>query len=152
MSPTRQFQERMLVAAAKAWKFRPATLNGQPVEIPAQGAHHPDRNALKTHFLQPLLRRDAPRFRLMNARTGLDVATTLEPAFESASRKRGLLGRDDLPVGHALVIAPSEHGAHVFHAVFHRHPLRVAGRSRGQGVRAGARAADRRSASRLRGR
>jgi uncharacterized protein len=35
------------------------------------------------------------------------VATTLEPAFDSTSRKRGLLGRDGLAAGHALIIAPS---------------------------------------------
>jgi len=43
---------------------------------------------------------------LRNQRTGQLVATALEPAFDSASRKRGLLGRDGLPPGHALVIAP----------------------------------------------
>ena len=44
---------------------------------------------------------------LRNDRTGQVVAATLEPAFDSASRKRGLLGRDGLPSGHALIIAPS---------------------------------------------
>jgi hypothetical protein len=32
VSPTRRYQERMLVAAAKAWKFRPAVFNGQSVK------------------------------------------------------------------------------------------------------------------------
>ena len=46
-------------------------------------------------------------FELFNERTGKAVATTLEAAFDSASRKRGLLGRESLPPGHALIIAPS---------------------------------------------
>jgi uncharacterized membrane protein (UPF0127 family) len=57
----------------------------------------------------------------MNARTGLEVATTLEPAFDSASRKRGLLGRDDLPVGYALVIAPTN----MVHTFFMRFSIDV---------------------------
>ena len=32
ISPTHRYQDRILVAAAKAWKFRPATLNGRPVK------------------------------------------------------------------------------------------------------------------------
>jgi uncharacterized membrane protein (UPF0127 family) len=35
------------------------------------------------------------------------VATRVETAFSSADRKRGLLGRDGLEPGHALVIAPT---------------------------------------------
>jgi hypothetical protein len=62
---------------------------------------------VKAHFLRPLLKRSEGPLRLLNERTGLSVATTLEGAFDSASRKRGLLGRDSLPQGHALIIAPS---------------------------------------------
>jgi uncharacterized membrane protein (UPF0127 family) len=41
----------------------------------------------------------------------------LESAFDSASRKRGLLGRDGLPPAHALVIAPCS-GVHTFRMRF----------------------------------
>lgn len=36
----------------------------------------------------------------------MPLATTLETAFDSKSRKKGLLGRDSLADGAALVIAP----------------------------------------------
>ncbi len=34
------------------------------------------------------------------------MATVVETAFDSARRRRGLLGRESLGAGHALVIAP----------------------------------------------
>ena len=58
------------------------------------------------HFLNPLLEPGAPRLRLVNTTRGTVVAQVLQPAFDSAARKRGLLGRDGLPEGHAVVIAP----------------------------------------------
>jgi uncharacterized membrane protein (UPF0127 family) len=61
----------------------------------------------RPHFLQPLLRRSARPGTLKNLRTGLLVATQVETAFTSADRKRGLLGRDGLAPGQALVIAPT---------------------------------------------
>jgi uncharacterized protein len=66
-----------------------------------------------------LTRRDPGRLQLKNERTGRIVASTLEPAFDSAARKRGLLGRDGLPVGHALIIAPSN----MVHTFFMRFSL-----------------------------
>jgi uncharacterized protein len=60
----------------------------------------------RPHFLQPLLK-GHDSFRLLNTRSGRDVATTLETAFSSSDRKRGLLGRDGLAAGHALIIAPT---------------------------------------------
>lgn len=44
---------------------------------------------------------------LRNARTGLLVATELETAFASSDRRKGLLGRDGLAPGQALIIAPT---------------------------------------------
>jgi uncharacterized protein len=61
----------------------------------------------RPHFLQPLLRRAPGPLVARNTRTGLVVATSLEPAFESAARRKGLLGRGGLAPGQALVIAPS---------------------------------------------
>ena len=60
----------------------------------------------RPHFLRPLLRSDAAGLVLRVTGRLEPVATTLEPAFDSAARKRGLLGRDSLPPGAALVIAP----------------------------------------------
>ena len=51
-------------------------------------------------------RRNLTPGRLMNARTGQVVAEVVELAVTSASRRRGLLGRDRLEPGAALVIAP----------------------------------------------
>jgi uncharacterized membrane protein (UPF0127 family) len=59
----------------------------------------------KPHFLEPLLRRHRSAA-LRNTRSGRTVASVLETALDSASRNRGLLGRDSLPAGHALIIAP----------------------------------------------
>jgi uncharacterized membrane protein (UPF0127 family) len=61
--------------------------------------------AQKPHFLQPLLR-PAARLALYVAGTAEPVAPSLEAAFDSATRKRGLLGRTSLPPSQALVIAP----------------------------------------------
>lgn len=59
-----------------------------------------------THFLAPLLRRSHHHLALRNGRNGRPLAASLEPAFESASRRRGLLGREGIPDGTALIIAP----------------------------------------------
>ena len=64
-------------------------------------------------FLSPLLRSNATDHVLENARTQSIVAERLETAFDSASRRHGLLGRDGLPPGSALIIAPSN-AVHTF--------------------------------------
>jgi hypothetical protein len=56
-------------------------------------------------FLRPL-RKAERACSLVNARTGSVLATVVEPALDSKSRRRGLLGRDSLADGHALVLAP----------------------------------------------
>ena len=71
----------------------------------------------KPHFLKPLVTQDATGLLLKNERNGLVVARQLEGAFDSVSRRRGLLGRDGLDEGAALIIAPCQ-AIHTFRMRF----------------------------------
>ena len=73
------------------------------------------------HFLRPLVDASPATQRLVVERTGAVVAQNVETAFDSQSRRRGLLGRDDLAAGHALVIAP----CNAVHTVKMRFPIDV---------------------------
>jgi uncharacterized membrane protein (UPF0127 family) len=75
-----------------------------------------------TSFLNPLVRGGATGHVLVNVRTRAVVADRLLTAFDSESRRRGLLGRDGLPPGTALIIAPSN----AVHTFFMRFPIDVA--------------------------
>jgi len=68
---------------------------------------------MASHFLSPLLDRPGDAHRLVNITRDVVLATTVEGAFDSASRKKGLLGRDHLAADAALVIAPSN-AVHMF--------------------------------------
>ena len=57
-------------------------------------------------FLAPLVGNSGLGCRLVNAATGAVLAMRLEPAFDSESRRRGLLGRDGLDPEAAILIAP----------------------------------------------
>ena len=58
------------------------------------------------HFLEPLLKASADTAVLCVEGREAPLATVVETAFDSASRKKGLLGRTGLADGAALVIAP----------------------------------------------
>ena len=58
-------------------------------------------------FLSPLLRSNPPPFALTNTRNNKIVAQTLLTAFDSASRRKGLLDHDSLPDQSAMIIAPT---------------------------------------------
>jgi uncharacterized protein len=70
-------------------------------------------------FLSPMLSRPGVPHQLTNVNRGTVLATSVEAAFDSASRNRGLLGRDSLSDGTAIVIAPSN-SVHMF---FMRFPI-----------------------------
>ena len=57
-------------------------------------------------FLSPILAAPEKRFVLRNGRTNAPIADRLELALDSASRRRGLLGRTSFDAGAALIIAP----------------------------------------------
>jgi uncharacterized membrane protein (UPF0127 family) len=67
----------------------------------------------RPHFLTPLLQRAADGLALYVEGRKAPVATTLEAAFDSTTRNRGLLGRDALAPDAAFVIAPSS-AVHTF--------------------------------------
>lgn len=73
-------------------------------------------------WVNPLLREPATRFRLVNARTGVVIADSVAGAFDSATRRRGLLGRDAMAAGEALIIAPTN----AIHTFFMRFEIDVA--------------------------
>jgi uncharacterized membrane protein (UPF0127 family) len=58
------------------------------------------------HFLGRLLAPGGLGCSLVHERTGAVLADVVEAAIDSPSRRRGLLGRDELREGHALVLAP----------------------------------------------
>ena len=74
-----------------------------------------------TNFLLPLIRFADRPYELRNARTGRLIAQTVIPAFESAARRKGLLGRDSFENACAMVIAPSN----AIHTFFMRFPIDV---------------------------
>lgn len=62
------------------------------------------------HFLQAMLRGCSPESSdghgLRVKETGAWLATDLRGAFDSVSRRKGLLGREAMPAGFGMVIAP----------------------------------------------
>lgn len=60
----------------------------------------------ETSFLWPLASSHAASFNLVKVGDGSIVADCVEAAFERTARRRGLLGRDGLAPGAALIIAP----------------------------------------------
>ena len=77
MSPANRYQERMLVAAAKTWQFQPATRDGRPVRFRTAHATWPTASARAGTGERP------------HRRSGRRCVA----AFDSASRRQGLLGR-----------------------------------------------------------
>jgi uncharacterized membrane protein (UPF0127 family) len=73
-------------------------------------------------FLNPLIRNPSLPSRLRNRRNGAILASRVVTAFDSQSRRTGLLKHSSLPDGEALVIAPSN-GIHTF---FMKFPIDVA--------------------------
>ena len=73
-------------------------------------------------FLTPLLKKNDQALALVNSRSGRRLAHSLTGAFDSSSRRTGLLGRDRLDEGHALIIAPTNG----IHTLFMRFAIDVA--------------------------
>ena len=68
-------------------------------------------------FLSPVVRDPEGSFLLVNERTGAVVADRLLPAFDSKTRRTGLLAHRSLPDGSAMIIAPTN-AIHTFFMKF----------------------------------
>jgi hypothetical protein len=64
-------------------------------------------------FLDPFLRSAPDRLGLYIGGSSVPLAGVVEAAVDSATRRRGLLGRSHLPVDAALIIAPCQ-AVHTF--------------------------------------
>src|SRR5258706_12686116 len=90
-------------------------------------ARDPPPDGLLPSFLTPLLQAPEQRFVLRNGRANTVIATRIEPAFDSPSRRRGLLGRTEFAEGTAMIIAP----CNGIHTLFMRMVIDVVFGSRG---------------------
>jgi uncharacterized protein len=72
-------------------------------------------------FVSPLLKEPTRRHHLKNARNGRLVATELIPAFDSRSRRKGLLDHATFEESSAMLIAPSN----AVHTCFMRFPIDI---------------------------
>ena len=61
----------------------------------------------RPHLFQPLLARSPLDWRLVNSTRDVTLAGRIEAAFDSESRRKGLLGRQALAPDAVLAIAPS---------------------------------------------
>ena len=68
-------------------------------------------------FLSPLVKNPHGAFALVNERTGSRIADRLIAAFDSETRRTGLLAHDSLPAGTAMIIAPTN-AIHTFFMKF----------------------------------
>ena len=75
----------------------------------------------RPHIFEPVLREGAGRCRLVNRTRGIVLAKTVETAFDSRTRRTGLLGRDALAADTVLAIAPSN----AVHTIGMRFPIDV---------------------------
>ncbi len=72
-------------------------------------------------FLSPLVRNPDAHWVLRNTRNARALADHVLGAFDSRTRRTGLLGREIFEPGHALIIAPSN----AIHTCFMRFPIDV---------------------------
>ena len=80
-----------------------------------------------TSFLQPLVGQDVARQTIVNARSGKVVADRLMTAFDSESRRKGLLAHTSLPPSTAMIIAPTN----AIHTFFMKFPIDIVFVSKG---------------------